>query len=100
LHTSYERRTWRLYEELRTTRRAAVIADVAPGFCARARRRVERCTSVSRRAVVITFRPQSALAVLTALALPVRAFGPDCHPRPTEGDAIVCSDPLRFRPSR
>jgi hypothetical protein len=100
LHTTYERRTWRLYEELRTTRTAAVIADVPPGFCGRAGRHVDACTPVSAHAVVVGFRPQSVLTVLDDLRLPVRAFGPSCRPRRTPGQRIVCAHALRSRPER
>jgi hypothetical protein len=118
LHTTYERRTWRLYEELRRERSAALIWGIESGFCARARQRVDSCEPVSfatgsapeaacarrgRRCegVIVRFAPQSVLAVLARLELPVRAFGPDCRPRRTARiDRVVCSHPVRLTSSR
>lgn len=101
LHTSYERRTWRLYEELRVKRTAAVISGVDAAFCTLARQRVDSCDRLSPKAVVLRFGPQSALVVLASVGLPVRAFGPDCRPRRTNLiDHVVCSHPVRLTPSR
>jgi hypothetical protein len=75
----YERRTWRMYEELRRRRSAVVLWGVGNGFCDVARPRVLACRSPASHAVVIRMRPQTALALLESLEVPTRQFGPRCH---------------------
>jgi hypothetical protein len=85
-----ERRTWRLYEERRRTRSAAVLAGVHPGYCGYAGPRVDRCRPVAPDAVELTFPSQSVLGLLAMLNVPVRPFGPNCHPDETHN----CSNHL------
>ncbi|MBV8951005.1 MAG: hypothetical protein JOZ99_09025, partial [Actinobacteria bacterium] len=96
LSADNDRRTWLFYAELHRERTAAVIADVANPqvFCAFASRRATACRPVDDRAVVIRFAPQTLLAELQVLAVPVRDFGPRCHLHGTSNR--TCNTPLKF----
>ena len=97
LAPDYERRTWRLYDELHRTRTSAVMWGVKPGYCGYARWRVEQCDELQPGVVALTFERQSVLVLLSSLEIPVRPFGPDCEP---ELDLVTvrCDDPLELPP--
>ena len=98
LAPDYERRTWRLYDELRQTRTAAVLWGVRRGYCEYARWRVERCEELEPGVVAVSFERQSVLALLSSLEITVRPFGPDCEPR-LDLAANGCDDPLKLPPN-
>jgi hypothetical protein len=97
LEPDYERRTWRLYDELHRTRTAAVLWGVKRDYCGYARWRVERCEELQPGVVALTFQRQSVLVLLSSLEIPVRPFGPDCRPK-IDLAAIGCDDPLKLPP--
>jgi hypothetical protein len=97
LEPDYERRTWRLYDELHRTRTSAVLWGVKPGYCGYARWRVEQCGELQPGIVALTFERQSVLVLLSSLEIPVRPFGPDCAPK-LDLAAIGCDDPLELPP--
>lgn len=87
LTPGWERRTWRLYDEARRRRDAALLVDVEPGFCASARPHVVSCREIRnpnllgapKTAAVVRFPRQPAIGLLERLGEPVRGFGPGCH---------------------
>jgi hypothetical protein len=91
---SVERRTWRLYAERRRTRRAALVQGAGPGYCGYAGPRVESCEVVAPGVVALRFAPQSLLGVLAELNVAVRAYGPDCSPKPFGLGAFLCPEGL------
>lgn len=95
LEPDYERRTWRLYDELHRTRTSAVLWGVKRGYCGYARWRVERCEELQPGVVALTFERQSVLVLLSSLEIPVRPFGPDCAPK-LDLAAIGCDNPLEL----
>ncbi len=97
LEPDYERRTWRLYDELHRTRTAAVLWGVKRDYCGYARWRVEQCKELQPGVVAVTFKRQSLLVLLSSLEIPVRPFGPDCRPK-IDLAAIGCDDPLKLSP--
>src|SRR5437763_380972 len=94
LEPDYERRTWRLYDELHRTRTAAVLWGVKRDYCGYARWRVEQCKELQPGVVAVTFKRQSVLVLLSSLAIPVRPFVPDCEPK-RDPAPIGCGHPLK-----
>jgi len=80
----YERRTWRMYEELRTRRTRMAVANVSAAFCDLARQRAECAwhpshAPLSPGTAILRFPAQPALPLLDALGFIARPFGPHCH---------------------
>jgi hypothetical protein len=73
-----ERRTWLLYDEYHHVRTRMMVANASPQFCALASQRAS-CSRVGDDAV-LTFPAQPPLPLLASLGVPVRNFGPHCHP--------------------
>jgi len=95
LEPNYERRTWRLYDELHRRRTAAVLWGTDPNYCDYARWRVERCDELMPGAVGLTFKRQSVLTLLASLETTVRPFGPQCKPK-IELASVGCTHPLKL----
>lgn len=93
---AYERRTWRLYEELDRDRSAAVFWNAPSNFCRAASRRVSTCEQGESGTVVLRFVPQSIHVLLASLGMPTRAFGPRCELRTDGVSGVGCSEPLRL----
>jgi hypothetical protein len=89
-----ERRTWRLYEERGRTRAAALLQGVGPHYCDYAAPRVTSCRALGADAVALSFPRQSLLSLLAVLNVAVRAFGPNCHPKPFGLGAFLCPNGL------
>ena len=86
LEPDYERRTWRLYDELHRTRTAAVLWGVKRDYCGYTRWRVEQCKELQPGVVAVTFKRQSLLVLLSSLEIP--------------GPAVRARLPAQDRPGR
>ena len=89
LEPDYERRTWRLYDELHRTRTSAVLWGVRPGYCGYARWRVEQCHESEPGVVALKFERESVLVLLLSLEIKVRPFGPTVRRSSTWGRSGV-----------
>ena len=74
----FERRTWRLYDELHRTRSAMIIVGAPPDFCRLAAPRSASCKVVDPNDVAVSFVAQSPLRALSSLEIFERPFGPHC----------------------
>jgi len=100
----FDRRTWRMYDELRRSRHVALFWDVRSDFCAVAAPQFMSCRMIASHGAVARFAPQSVLSVLAAVGWPIRPFGPACHPhgerftwsaaQSTSVITLTCSHPL------
>lgn len=94
LFPTYERRTWRLYEERDRLRTSLLVWRVDAGFCDRATlgSEISGCRVLGGAAgrpryAVVRTTPRSALRTLHDVGIESRPFGRDCHPR----DPTTCS---------
>lgn len=77
LFPGYERRTWRLFEESRTSRTEVLVSEAGPDFCARAVPHVVACEHLPGEPPVarVALRPGgTAIGLLAAVGAPVRRF--------------------------
>lgn len=84
----YERRTWVLYEESRRPRTSLLLTDVSEHVCELVRQRASCAWEAGY--ATLRFPAQPALPLLASIAVPVRGFGPHCHPR-LVFSAVVCN---------
>jgi hypothetical protein len=99
---AYERRTWRLYDELHRTRSSMVVSGTTSSFCAQSRPPSTTCAQRDDHAAIVTFAPQSVLRELTSLHVEVRPFGPQCSPQKRVfffgGFHFDCAHPIDISP--
>jgi hypothetical protein len=76
LYPSYERRTWRLHEESRIARSAALLAHPRDSFCNERHPELKTCTHLYEKTptVLIEFEPQPLVPLLRKLGIEVRPF--------------------------